>query len=105
VPPDRSNGGGRLSFVEDIGQAEPDSDVWAVKVDRIVSLTPLSLDLTSRVDFDTIAFSLGIERAVSVGVPELVSFPLACRWGFAGARRPLTLLVPSEESALLEMTN
>jgi 5'-nucleotidase len=105
VPPDRSNGGGRLSFVEDIGQAEPDSDVWAVKVDRMVSLTPLSLDLTSRVDFDTIAFSLGTERAVSVGVPELFSFPLACRWGFACIRRPLTLSGPSEESALLEMTN
>ncbi len=28
----------------------PDSDVYAVMVDRIVSVTPLSLDLTSRVD-------------------------------------------------------
>lgn len=28
---------------------EPDSDTWAVVVDRVVSVTPLSLDLTSRV--------------------------------------------------------
>ncbi|MBN1659307.1 MAG: 5'/3'-nucleotidase SurE [Anaerolineae bacterium] len=28
---------------------EPDSDTWAIVVDRVVSVTPLSLDLTSRV--------------------------------------------------------
>jgi len=28
---------------------EPDSDVWAIAIDRVVSVTPLSLDLTSRV--------------------------------------------------------
>lgn len=31
---------------------DPDSDVYAVRIQRIVSVTPLSLDLTSRVDFD-----------------------------------------------------
>lgn len=31
---------------------EPDSDVHALSVDRLVSVTPLSLDLTSRVTFD-----------------------------------------------------
>jgi 5'-nucleotidase len=31
---------------------EPDSDVHALSVDRLVSVTPLSLDLTSRVAFD-----------------------------------------------------
>ncbi|MEA4906687.1 MAG: 5'/3'-nucleotidase SurE [Anaerolineaceae bacterium] len=30
---------------------EPDSDIHAMLVDRVVSVTPLSLDLTSRVDF------------------------------------------------------
>jgi 5'-nucleotidase len=30
---------------------EPDSDVYALRVERQVSVTPLSLDLTSRVDF------------------------------------------------------
>jgi broad specificity polyphosphatase/5'/3'-nucleotidase SurE len=28
-----------------------DSDVYAVRVKRVVSVTPLSLDLTARVDF------------------------------------------------------
>ena len=31
-------------------QSEPDSDVFALCVDRVVSVTPLSLDLTARVD-------------------------------------------------------
>ena len=52
TPPDRSNGGGRPGYrlFEDLQRAEPDSDVWAVMVDRVVAATPLSLDLTSRVD-------------------------------------------------------
>jgi 5'-nucleotidase len=29
---------------------EPDSDIYAVRMDRVVAVTPLSLDLTSRVD-------------------------------------------------------
>ncbi|MGC8838397.1 MAG: 5'/3'-nucleotidase SurE [Anaerolineae bacterium] len=29
---------------------EPDSDIWATGMERVVSVTPLSLDLTSRVD-------------------------------------------------------
>lgn len=31
-------------------RAEPDSDIYALAVDRVVSIAPLSLDLTSRVD-------------------------------------------------------
>jgi 5'-nucleotidase len=31
---------------------EPDSDVYAVSIDRLVSVTPLSLDFTSRVELD-----------------------------------------------------
>jgi len=31
--------------------AEPESDIYAVTVDRVVSVTPLSLDCTSRTDF------------------------------------------------------
>jgi 5'-nucleotidase len=31
-------------------QAEPDGDVYAVFVDKVVSLTPMSLDMTSRLD-------------------------------------------------------
>jgi 5'-nucleotidase len=31
-------------------RTEPDSDIYALRVDRVVSVTPLSIDLTSRVD-------------------------------------------------------
>jgi 5'-nucleotidase len=44
----------RLNYeiVIDRATLEPDSDVHALRVDRIVSVTPLSLDLTSRVAFE-----------------------------------------------------
>jgi 5'-nucleotidase len=44
----------RLGYemVVDLGSLEPDSDVRALAVDRVVAVTPLSLDLTSRVRFD-----------------------------------------------------
>ena len=35
-------------------QAEPDSDVYAVFVDKVVSVTPMSLDMTSRVDINVL---------------------------------------------------
>jgi 5'-nucleotidase len=38
---------------------EPDSDVHALVVDRCVSVTPLSLDLTSRVSLKELAEKLG----------------------------------------------
>jgi 5'-nucleotidase len=54
LPPDRSNGQGRPGYklIEDATQSEPDSDIWALKVDHAVSVTPLSLDLTSRMDWN-----------------------------------------------------
>jgi 5'-nucleotidase len=33
----------------DLATLEPDSDIYAVEVDKVVSVTPLSLDLTSRI--------------------------------------------------------
>lgn len=50
--PDRANGNGRPSYTvrANPDQAEPDSDVAAVHA-RMVSVTPLSLDMTSRADF------------------------------------------------------
>ncbi len=33
---------------------EPDSDIWAFARDRVVSVTPLSQDMTARVDFATL---------------------------------------------------
>jgi len=56
LPPDRANGTGRPGYqlIQDARQAEPDSDIWALQVDHFVSVTPLSLDLTSRVDWNAV---------------------------------------------------
>lgn len=43
----------------DLDDVEPDSDVYALIRERVVSVTPLSLDLTSRVDFSLLARLLG----------------------------------------------
>lgn len=65
VAPDRARGEGRPRYRElsDPMEAEPGSDVWAVKVRRIVSVTPLSLDLTARVDPELLAEDLEMEPA------------------------------------------
>ncbi len=54
VPPDRASGEGRPGYrlIENVGQAEPGSDIHTLLIDRMVSVTPLSLDLTSRVPLD-----------------------------------------------------
>jgi 5'-nucleotidase len=39
-----------FEIVLDEDAVEPDSDVQALAVDRVVSVTPLSLDLTSRIE-------------------------------------------------------
>jgi 5'-nucleotidase len=46
----------RLGYdmVVDYDTLEPDSDIHAVRVDRAVSITPLSLDMTSRVTLDRV---------------------------------------------------
>jgi 5'-nucleotidase len=56
LAPDRANGQGRPGFkrVSSHTHLKRDSDIWAVKIDRVMSITPLSLDLTSRVDFCTL---------------------------------------------------
>lgn len=52
--PERTNlnSTGKLGykFESDPSQAEPDSDVYAVMHDKVISVTPMSLDLTSRTD-------------------------------------------------------
>ena len=50
----------RLGYTRVIERAtlESDSDVHALLVDRVVSVTPLSLDLTSRVPFDELEAAL-----------------------------------------------
>jgi 5'-nucleotidase len=63
VAPDREkddNGRPGYELIQNARQAEPDSDIWAMTVDRMVSVTPLSLDLTSRSQIGNRADSLVI---------------------------------------------
>ncbi|MFQ5576175.1 MAG: 5'/3'-nucleotidase SurE, partial [Anaerolineae bacterium] len=41
---------------------EPDSDIWAIAVDQVISVSPLSFNLTSRVDFSTLQERLNGHR-------------------------------------------
>jgi 5'-nucleotidase len=54
IAPDRAKGEGRPShrIIQDIPGVEQGSDIWTLKVDRMVSVTPLSLDLTTRMGFE-----------------------------------------------------
>ncbi|MFQ5652131.1 MAG: 5'/3'-nucleotidase SurE [bacterium] len=51
-------GDAKLQIEIDEATLEADSDVRAVAIDKVVSVTPLSLDLTARVDFDELEGSL-----------------------------------------------
>jgi 5'-nucleotidase len=57
VPPTRAQPGKGASVGLDYTQlthpeqTEPDSDIYALRIDRVVSVAPLSIDLTARVDF------------------------------------------------------
>lgn len=42
----------------DLHGLEPDSDIYAMAVDRVVSVCPLSIDLTARVDFGALSADL-----------------------------------------------
>jgi 5'-nucleotidase len=77
LAPDRENGNGRPGYKSllDAGQTELLSDVRAVQVDRIVSVTPLSLDLTSREDLTALDACL---RGDSSACPdETTGWPFA----------------------------
>ncbi len=54
--PDRKNGSGRPGYrpLAHSADCEGSSDIYAVDVDRVVSVTPLSLNLTSRVGLSTL---------------------------------------------------
>jgi 5'-nucleotidase len=58
VPPKRTNLAEPLTLDYDTTacpeHTEPDSDIYALAVNRVVSVAPLSIDLTSRTDFDEI---------------------------------------------------
>lgn len=66
VPPQRKSWGDPAKvgyrLAENRSNAEQDSDVYALSVKKAVSVTPLSLDLTSRVDFKTLERLLVLEE-------------------------------------------
>jgi 5'-nucleotidase len=51
---------GHLDFKIELDRSklEPDSDVYALSVDRVISVTPLCLDFSSRVDFNLLKQAL-----------------------------------------------
>ena len=53
IAPNREQGQGRPGYrvIKDV-LSPSDSDIWAVMVDRVVSVSPVSLDLTSRIDLE-----------------------------------------------------
>jgi 5'-nucleotidase len=55
---------GRMDYEPNphLDQSEPDSDIYAFAVDRVVSVSPVSLDLTSRAELAQVTQALG-ERA------------------------------------------
>jgi 5'-nucleotidase len=81
LPPDRERGQGRPGYtlLADPERTEFDSDVWAVVVDRIVSVTPISLDLTARVDLGTLHASLEGEPAKHRDKLDLWPMPVGDR--------------------------
>ena len=57
--PDSRLRDGRITVIVDQAALEPDSDVHALVRERVVAVTPLSLDATSRADFGAIREALG----------------------------------------------
>lgn len=67
LPPDRTNGTGRPRYrlIREPERTEPSSDLWAVLMKREISVTPLSLDLTSREGFHALSQDLTAPQAVT----------------------------------------
>ncbi len=74
LPPDRTRSSGRTRYkiIENPLTAEFDSDIRVMLVDRVVSVTPLSLNLTASVNFDIVGISLHFESTLDqeVAVPS-----------------------------------
>jgi hypothetical protein len=56
----------------DADQAEPESDIYAFAVDRVVSVSPISLDLSSRVELKQVAQALHGDMADRTLSPSVV---------------------------------
>ena len=88
LPPDRTNGDSRPGYklIEDLEQTELDSDIRALKLDRVVAVTPLSLDLTSRVALNTLFLCLQLHPAPPV--PRQREVPTSPRAACSTAAQP-----------------
>jgi 5'-nucleotidase len=85
VAPDRSNGSSRPGYrvLTDGRHCEESSDVYAVTVDSVVSVTPLSLDLTSRVGLGSLEGHLRGAPGAAAGLLWTWRLPVEA---WAGAR-------------------
>ncbi len=54
-------------FDTDPSKAEPDSDVYALLIDKVISVTPMSLDMTSRTDMFRLQQLLSGEKQLGKG--------------------------------------
>ncbi len=79
--PDRSNGSARPGYrlLADSSRCERNSDIYAVDIDRVVSVTPLSLDLTSRVGLATLGSYLRGDLSAAAGLLWPWRFPVPHR--------------------------
>lgn len=62
-----------IDYMSDINwdMLEADSDIRAVAVDRVVSVSPISIDLTARVDLDKLAADLQRRDRYELGQPNI----------------------------------
>jgi 5'-nucleotidase len=51
----------------DLDRLEPDSDVHALAVDRLISVTPLTIDMTAKVDFGYLRDALLVDQPICAG--------------------------------------
>jgi 5'-nucleotidase len=60
---------GRIGYHFDMdpSKAEPDSDVYALLIDKVISVTPMSLDMTSRTDMFRLQQLLSGEKQLDKG--------------------------------------
>jgi 5'-nucleotidase len=73
LPPDRARGEGRAGYklLENPAATEIDSDILTMAVARLVSVTPLSLDMTARVNFPSLNTLLLSEMAAATDLSRL----------------------------------
>lgn len=79
VAPDRRNAQGRPHFRQamDHTRAEMDSDTWALHVDRVMTVSPLSLDLSARADLNLFKQQLRSELATGAEVAQLSPYMIS----------------------------